>query len=44
MDSSALRRRSVAALERADLRVLGFHDLRHTLGSLAFSYASIVPV
>ena len=44
MDSSALRRRYVAALKRADLRALGFHDLRHTFGSLATDYAAIVPV
>ncbi len=44
MDSPAPRRRYVAALKRADLRAPGFHDLRHTLGSLAIDYASIVPV
>ena len=44
MDWSALRRGYVAALERADLRALRFHDLCHIFGSLAISYASIVPV
>jgi integrase len=44
MDSSALRRRYVAALKRADLRALRFHDLWHIFGSLAINYASIVPV
>jgi hypothetical protein len=44
MDSSALRRRYVAALKRAELRVLRFHDLCHSFGSLAISYGSIVPV
>ena len=44
MDWSALRRRYVAALKRADLRALRFHDLCHIFGSLAISYASIVPV
>lgn len=44
MDSSALRRRYVAALKRADLRALRFHDLCHIFGSLAINYASIVPV
>jgi integrase len=44
MDSSALRRGYVAALKRAALRVLRFHDLCHSFGSLAISYGSIVPV
>jgi integrase len=44
MDSSALRRGYVAALKRAELRVLRFHDLCHSFGSLAISYGSIVPV
>jgi hypothetical protein len=44
MDSSALRRRYVAAPKRADLRALRFHDLRHTFGSLAINYAPIAPV
>jgi integrase len=37
MDSSALRRRYVAALKRADLRALRFHDLCHSFGSLAIN-------
>jgi hypothetical protein len=44
MDSSALRRRYVAALKRANLCALRFHDLCHIFGSLAINYASIVPV
>jgi integrase len=44
MDSSAPGRAYVAALKRADLRALRFHDLRHTCGSLAINYASIVAV
>jgi len=33
LDGSAFRRRYVAALERAALRPLRFHDLRHTFGT-----------
>lgn len=44
LDGSALRRRYAAARERAGLRPLRFHDLRHTFGSLAINYASIVQV
>jgi integrase len=44
LDGSALRRRYDAALERAHLRRLRFHDLRHTFGSLAINRASIVEV
>ena len=44
IDGSALRRRYVADLERAGLRFLCFHDLRHTFGSLAVNSASIVQV
>src|SRR4051812_13672415 len=35
IDGSALRRRYVAAQERAGLRKIRFHDLRHTFGTLA---------
>jgi integrase len=34
LDGSALRRRFKAALRRAGLRELRFHDLRHCFGSL----------
>jgi integrase len=34
LDSSALRRRYKAALRRAGLRELRFHDLRHCFGRL----------
>ncbi len=44
IDGSALRRRYVADLDRAGLRFLRFHDLRHTFGSLAINSASIVQV
>jgi integrase len=44
LDGSALRRRFVTACERADLRVLRFHDLRHTFGSNAINRASLVQV
>jgi len=43
-DPSALRRRYVLAVKRAGLPPLRFHDLRHTFGSLAINYASIVQV
>jgi integrase len=43
-DPSALRRRYVTAVKRAGLPPLRFHDLRHTFGSLAINYASIVQV
>jgi integrase len=33
LDGSALRRRYAAALQRAGLRPLRFHDLRHTFGT-----------
>jgi integrase len=39
-----LRRRFVEPRERAGLRPLRFHDLRHTFGSLAINRASIVQV
>lgn len=41
LDGSALRRRYVAALERAGLRRLRFHDLRHTFGSRVINRASL---
>jgi integrase len=44
LDGSALRWRFVAACERADLRVLRFHDLRHTFGSNAINRANLVQV
>jgi integrase len=44
IDGSALRRRYVEDLDRAGLRFLRFHDLRHTFGSLAINSASIVQV
>ena len=44
LDGSALRRRYTAALGRAGLRPLRFHDLRHTFGSIAINRASIVQV
>jgi integrase len=43
-DPSALRRRYVAAVKRAGLPALRFHDLRHAFGSLAINHASIVQV
>jgi integrase len=44
LDGSALRRRSKKALEKAKLRPLRFHDLRHTFGSIAINQATIVQV
>jgi integrase len=44
IDPSAFRRRYKAAINRAKLRPLRFHDLRHTFGSLAIDRASIVDV
>lgn len=41
LDGSALRRRYAAALERAGLRQLRFHDLRHTFGSRMIAKADI---
>ncbi len=35
LDGSALRRRFAAAQQRAGLRAIRFHDLRHTFGTLA---------
>ena len=44
LDGSALRRRYVKALERAGLRQLRFHDLRHTFGTRVIAKADIVRV
>ncbi len=44
LDGSALRRRYKKTLERAGLRPLRFHDLRHTFGSIAISEATIIQV
>ncbi|MGA2471452.1 MAG: tyrosine-type recombinase/integrase [Solirubrobacteraceae bacterium] len=41
LDGSALRRRYNQALERAGLRHLRFHDLRHTFGTRMISHADI---
>jgi integrase len=41
LDGSALRRRYKAALKRADLRSLRFHDLRHTFGTRMIAKADI---
>jgi integrase len=35
LDGSALRRRFYATMERAALKRIRFHDLRHTFGTLA---------
>jgi integrase len=44
LDASALYRRYKAALRRAGLRNLRFHDLRHTFGTRAITRASILQV
>jgi integrase len=44
LDGSALRRRFVCATERAGLRTLPFHSLRHFFGSMAVNKASLVQV
>jgi integrase len=44
LDASALRARYKAALTRARLRPLRFHDLRHTFGTLAVRKAEIPAV
>jgi integrase len=44
LDGSALRRRYKLALERAGLRSLRLHDLRHTFGTRAISKADILLV
>jgi integrase len=41
LDGSALRRRYSAALKRAGLRPLRFHDLRHTFGTRMIAKADI---
>jgi integrase len=41
LDGSALRRRFLQALDRAELRRLRFHDLRHTFGTRAIAKADI---
>ncbi len=41
LDGSALRRRYTAALKRAGLRLLRFHDLRHTFGTRMIAKADI---
>ncbi len=41
LDGSALRRRYQTALKRASLRVLRFHDLRHTFGTRMIAHADI---
>ena len=41
LDGSALRRRYAAALRRAGLRPLRFHDLRHTFGTRMIAVADI---
>ena len=42
LDGSALSRRYKAALERAALRPLRFHDLRHTFGTRMIAKADIL--
>ncbi len=44
LDASALRVRYKAALARAGLRPLRFHDLRHTFGTLAVRRAELMAV
>ncbi len=44
LNDDRLRRRYQAALAKAGLRRLRFHDLRHTFGSLAITRADIVEV
>jgi integrase len=42
LDGSALRRRCRKTLKHARLRPLRFHDLRHTIGSIAIDPTRIV--
>jgi integrase len=42
LDASALRRRYTRAQKTAGLRLLRFHDLRHTFGSLAINRVSLI--
>jgi len=44
LDRSAVRKRFKSARDRAGLRPLRFHDLRHTFGSLVINEASTVEV
>lgn len=44
LDGAALRRRYKKTLEKAKLRKLRFHELRHTFGSIAIDQATIVQV
>ncbi len=44
LDGDALGKRYKAALERAGLRRLRFHDLRHTFGTAMIAQADIVRV
>ena len=44
LDASALRRRYMIAQQRARLRPLPFHSLRHYFGSMAVNKASLVQV
>ncbi len=44
LDGSALRRRYLAALSKAGLRRLRFHDLRHTFGTAMIGKADILRV
>lgn len=44
MDASSLRDRYKAAISRAGLRPLRFHDLRHTFGTLAVRHAEVPAV
>jgi integrase len=44
VDGWALRRRYIATLDRAGLRRLRFHDLRHTFGTRMIAKADILRV